>query len=391
MPALPTILPKPEHVTERLRQIVRRGSANTGQVAEMDRLMLMITRSCDLRCSYCWVALTEDAYGVDHPGTPDAAFRPTREVGAPPGDASVDTLRRAIDLLVASPKPQLGLQLFGGEPMRRWDEVRFLLSYAWDHPDRRGRPFEFLFTTNGVHLDAERLAFLATLPVTLQLSLDGDERGSRFRRGHLLPHDDAVDKVLGAVDKLNASGVTWFMNATLPPAAAGEVLARYQWARDAGVPALQINYATGMRWPHEAEATYLEGLQHALLAHHDDPGGFRLLNWVNEADPVPLCGDLIVDVDGTIYHTAALFHERRFPILKAPYRRAHLHEVERLDGLRWGLDTLWAVTKRALADDPEQAAIFEQNMRMGAAQDLVVAITRKRLGRPLGLGAGGGA
>ena len=128
MPALPTILPRPEHVTQRLRQIVRRGSANTGQVAEMDRLMLMITRSCDLRCSYCWVGLTEEAYGVDHPATPEAAWQPTDKVGAPLGDVSVDTLRRAIDLLVASPKPQLGLQLFGGEPMRRWNEVQFLLT-----------------------------------------------------------------------------------------------------------------------------------------------------------------------------------------------------------------------------------------------------------------------
>jgi sulfatase maturation enzyme AslB (radical SAM superfamily) len=378
--ALPTILPRPEHVTRRLDQIIRRGSANTGHTVGMERLMLMLTRSCDLRCSYCWVDLTEAHYNADHPGDRASAHVPTAEVAAPPGDMSPDTLRRAIDLLMRSRKPELGIQLFGGEPARRWDNVSMLFHYAWHHPDRAGRPLELLFTTNGVHLTAERLAELAGYGVTIQLSLDGDERGMRFRRGHLLGQAEAVDRVVGAVEVLNASGISWFMNATLPPAAAGEVEARYRWAVATGVPALQLNFATGMRWSADQEAQFLEGLQAVLIAHHAAPGAMRLLNERNEADPVPLCGDVIVDVDGAVYHTAALFHERRFPKLKAAYRRAHLDDAPDLHALRWPLAHLWAVTQRALA--PDDLAVFEQNIRMGAAQDLVCLLTAKRLAAP---------
>ena len=378
MTLLPTILPRPEHVTRRLDQIIRRGSANTGHTVGMERLMLMLTRSCDLRCSYCWVDLKEDGFAEPHPG--DRSFTPTSDVASPRGDMSPDTLQRAIDLLMSSRKPELGIQLFGGEPARRWDLVLEVFHYATHPPARANRPLELLFTSNGVHLTPARLADLRPYPVTLQLSLDGDERGLRFRRGHLLPHDAAIERILAAIPALNASGLSWFMNATLPPAAAGEVFSRYLWAREQHIPALQLNFATGMRWTDEQQARFLEGLQEVLMHHHADPGGMRLLNEGNEADPVPLCGDVIVDVDGAIYHTAALFHERRFPQLKAPYRRGHVLDPDAdVSRLRWPLAALWARTQAILAATPEDQAVFNQNVHMGAAQDLTCLLTRKRL------------
>lgn len=373
------IVPRQDHIERRLEQILRRGSLNVGGNATMDRLMLMLTRSCDLRCSYCMVSLTEDHHGEDHPGHAGAgSYRPD---GIPWGEMSTDTLHRAIDMLMRSIKPQLGIQLFGGEPARRWPELVDALEYAWQHPRRGGRPIEFLFTTNGVNLNPERLAQLKHLPVVIQFSLDGDERGSRFRRGHLLPHDAAVDRMMAAVQALNASGLRWFMNATLPPAAAGEVLDRYRWARAAGVPALQVNYATGMMWSDEQVATYLMGVQEMLVDHHQNPQGLELFNWRNDADPVPLCGDVIVDVDGDIFQVGALFHERRFPGLRAAYRRGNLDEVEAFTGLRMTILKLWDVTQQTLADDQRDLDTFRQNIQLGAAVDLVVQFTKKRLGR----------
>jgi sulfatase maturation enzyme AslB (radical SAM superfamily) len=137
---LSPVIPRPEHVDRRLAQLMRRGSANVGQSAQMDRLMIMLTRSCDLRCAYCFVGLSEDGYGESHDGHADPTVFAQATPGMPRGDMSSETLRRAIDLLMRSERPELGIQMFGGEPTRRWDEVVELIEYAWNHPDRRARP-----------------------------------------------------------------------------------------------------------------------------------------------------------------------------------------------------------------------------------------------------------
>jgi molybdenum cofactor biosynthesis enzyme MoaA len=370
------MLPTAQHVERRLAQIIRRGSLNVGAEAATARLMVMLTRSCDLRCSYCMVKLSEADYQRPHPGVEDPAW----QQGLPPaGDMAAATLRRSIDRLMTSEKPRLGIQWFGGEPLRSWDVLLDGIRWAIDHPRRQGRDLELLLTTNGIGLDPERLAVLSTLPVLIQFSLDGDARGSRFRRGHLMAHDVAVDRMLTAVDALRASGVRWFMNATLPPSAADEVMDRYRWARHVGVPMLQMNYATGMTWSDAQQATFLAGLQDMLRDHAARPQGLHLLNWQNHADPVPLCADVIVDVDGTVFQTAAVFHEKRFPTLKAPYRRGHVDDDAPFDRYRFSLDELWRVTEESLS--PAEWAVFRQNVELGAAVDLVVQLEAHRLRR----------
>lgn len=371
-PASPlAIVPTREQVDRRLEQIIRRGSLNVGGNATMDRLMLMMTRSCELRCSYCMVALTEEGAGDDYDG---------RELPlAPRGDMSFDTLRAAIDLLMRSSKPRLGFQTFGGEPTRRFAHLLELLDYALAHPRRAGRPVEFLLTTNGLGLTAERVAALDRPGVVVELSLDGDEHGNRFRRPHELAPEAAWEATSAAVDALNAGGVRWFMNATLPPSAAGELMDRYRWARATGVPALQMNYATGMAWSDQQVDTYLTGLQTMLADHHANPSGLELFNWANDADPVPLCGDIIVDVDGALLQVGALFHEKRFPALRHAYRRGHVTDAIGFDGLRFTLQGLWDATHGALTG--RDLDIFASNVRLGAAADLVVRFTARQLGR----------
>lgn len=170
------------------------------------------------------------------------------------------------------------------------------------------------------------------------------------------------------------------MNATIPPAAAGEVMQRYAWAREIGVPALQVNYATGMRWKPHQVTSFLDGMQEMLHHHHADPGSLRLFNWQNQADPVPLCGDIIVDVDGRIYQVGALFGEKRFPTLKQGYNLGHVHDGIPFTGTRLSLLELWARTRDTLRADTEGLDTFRQNIRLGAAFDLVTTATKLRLG-----------
>lgn len=370
-------------IDARVAQMLARDSLNLGGGSDQDRLMLMLTRSCELRCSYCFVALSEAGRGQDHPGQADPATF-AAPPGQPVGDMSAATLQRAIDWLMRSERDRLGLQFFGGEPTRRFSHIRAALRYAEQHPRRAGRPIEALLTTNGLSLSPARLAALAGAPLTVQLSLDGDALASRFRRPHAPAGSGpaaaaaAAEATERAIDALQASGLAWFMNATLPPAAADEVEARYRWARARGIPAMQLNYATGMDWSAAQTAAYLAGLWAVLEHHRAAPEGLRLFNWANGADPAPLCGDMIVDVDGGVYQVGALFHERRSPELKASYRIGHLDGLQagRFTDRRWRLSALAERTRAALSGRPLE--IFFDNVRLGAAVDLLVERARQK-------------
>ena len=239
-----------------------------------------------------------------------------------------------------------------------------------------------LFTTNGLGLKMDRLEELAPFDVRIQFSLDGDARASRFRRGHLLEQTEVNQQTEETIDALMESGVGWFMNATLPPASSHEVFERYLWARSRGVPAFQINYVTGMGWSDSQVASYLSGLQQMLIHHHEHPDGFHLFNWFNQADPVPLCGDIIVDVDGQIYQVGALFHEKRSPELRKAYHLGHVADPNLpFTHTRLTLSELARRTREALAHKERQSDVFFQNVRLGAAVDLLVQELKDSLGK----------
>lgn len=365
-------LPSQAEATAHLRRLLARGTVNLGAAAGTERLMLMVTRSCHLRCGYCFVAKTETG-----PSMPRA------------------TARRAVDLLMRSARPKLELQLFGGEPTARPDLVEDVLTYASAHPARAGRDLRFVLTTNGLALDEAALALLAAHPVTVLLSLDGDQRAQRRHRpvhrgddASFAGDDDAAwARVDAAIDALSAAGVSWFMNAVIPPSAADEVVARYAWAVSRGVPALQLNYAVGMRWDPPRAARYLAGLAEVLVAHHGAGEPLRLFNWGNDCEPVMLSDDLIVDVDGAVLHDAAIFLERRFPALRARYLRGHVDALEAFDPLRWSVARLFEVMVETFPQGSEERRIVLTNAWLGAASDLVVARAASALGRPPSRGA----
>ncbi len=356
------LLPSDAEADAHLARILARGSVNLGGAADIERLMFMLTRSCELRCSYCCVDKTETGPELDR-----------------------DTALRGVDLLMRSARQKLELQLFGGEPTRRWDLVTAIVDHALDHPLRRGRRLEIVLTTNGLGLDADRVAWLAARPVMVLFSADGDARATaRFRGAHLLDDAAAWAGVQAARARLTGSSVAWFVNLTVPPGAADEVFDRYAWARAEGVPRLQVNYSVGHWWSPEQERRYLIGLQQVLAHHADDPGGMVLFNWRSECEPVMLSDDLILDVDGGVWHDGAIFLERSLPELKRTYVRGQIEALDAFDPLRWPLAKLDAVMRGTYPEGSRERRAIEQNIRMGAKVDLVIRRARERAGPKAG-------
>jgi pyruvate-formate lyase-activating enzyme len=352
------VIPTAQQAEVRLQQILRRGSVNLGHDPDIERLMLMLTRSCELRCGYCFVQKREDA--------------PT---------LSLDDAKRGLDLLMGSTRRRLEVQFFGGEPTREWDVLVGAIEHVVHHPARDGRKLDFIVTTNGLGLDPSRIEALSHYPVTLLLSLDGDAAAHRrYRAAHLCSDDAAYTAITQALGRLRDGSVPWFMNAVLPPAAADEVLARYRWAQSQGVTRLQLNYAVGMRWSQAQMDAYIGGLLDVLRAHHAEDTDMVLFNWRSDCEPVMLSDDLIVDVDGAVLHDGAIFLERRFAELARTYRRGHLDDLTAFDPLRWSLAELYDVMVGTYPPGSEERAIIEENCRFGAAVDLAIQALRKDLG-----------
>jgi len=353
------MIPSPEQSARRLAQILKRGSVNLGGGPGHERLMLMLTRSCELRCGYCLVQKMEDAENL-----------------------SLDLAKQGIDLLMKSARPGLEVQFFGGEPTRSWPVLESSILYAVHHPERAGRKLEILVTTNGIGLTPERVAFLEQHPVMVLFSLDGDAVAhKRFRAAHLHSDADAYASIEAALGLLRESSLNWFMNAVLPPAAAGACMERYEWALEQGVPRLQLNYAVGMRWSQTQMDDYVSGLLDVLRADHVSTGDMEVYNWRSDCEPVMLSDDLIVDVDGTVLHDGAIFLERRFPELKTTYRRGHLEGLAAFDPLRWSLSELYEVFVGTYEEGSAERQIVIDNCRFGAQVDLAILALRRELGR----------
>jgi len=355
------VLPTANETDDHLLSILGRGSVNLGATANTERLMLMMTRSCQLRCGYCWVEKTETG-----PSLPIAVAQ------------------EAIDWLMHSKRQKLEIQFFGGEPTTQWDTLLTLLNYARTHPNRNGRALEFIVTTNGIGMSEERARQLSAPDLLVLFSLDGDATTHRrFRPIHnsgasnpTWTQKNAWQQIENSIGYLNDSGVRWFMNAVVPPADAAHVMERYTFALNHDVPALQLNYAVGMKWPERRVHEYLNGLITVMRCHRKTEPKMQLYNWRSACEPVMLSDDLIVDVDGTVLHDGAIFLERGFPELRQHYHRHALSRLNDFDSCRWSLAQLCDVMCQAYKEDPEKLETVLQNIRMGAAVDWVIETLR---------------
>ena len=120
------MIPSPEQSARRLAQILKRGSVNLGDGPGHERLMLMLTRSCELRCGYCLVQKMEDAENL-----------------------SLDLAKQGIDLLMKSARPGLEVQFFGGEPTRSWFTTHAMKFAVLDDLVLAGQPHMVSFRNGG--------------------------------------------------------------------------------------------------------------------------------------------------------------------------------------------------------------------------------------------------
>src|ERR1700684_1306524 len=118
-------------------------------MGSLDHLAVYLSNSCNLACSYCYVAVNQ----------------------GPPAKLSLKDVSRAVDEFYAKvPPPDRKVTFLGGEPLLDWALFVKVARYARE----KGGTDAILQTfTNGTLLPPEKAAVLRELDVHCTISLDG--------------------------------------------------------------------------------------------------------------------------------------------------------------------------------------------------------------------------
>lgn len=123
--------------------------------APVKALCLHVAHDCNLRCSYC--------------------FASTGDFGTGRKIMPVEVAKKAIDFVISrsGSRRNIELDFFGGEPLMAWDTVTQTVDYARSLEAATGKHFRFTITTNGLLLDADKMAYINAHMDNVVLSLDG--------------------------------------------------------------------------------------------------------------------------------------------------------------------------------------------------------------------------
>jgi uncharacterized protein len=116
--------------------------------AELQRVDVVLTAGCNLRCGYCY------------------------QNDKKPRSMDWDTLRASADLLLASRQPEVRMLFIGGEPLLEFPLIQRAVEYI-EASRAPGRSVRYNLVTNGTLLREEQAAFLVGHDFEVQLSFDG--------------------------------------------------------------------------------------------------------------------------------------------------------------------------------------------------------------------------
>ncbi|MFA6217193.1 MAG: radical SAM protein [Candidatus Omnitrophota bacterium] len=258
-----------------------------------ERLIVLLTHRCQLRCRYCRVKKYTDSM-----------------------DERV--LRQSIDLLFTSNRRHIQLQFFGGEPLLRFDLIKKAVAYARSLKPAVKKTVSFLLTTNGICLTKETIDYFSKHNFCVECSIDGEIQRQLKNRGHRNENNyyDIVTKNFSA---LFDSTLPHYSISVFMPQDAGKLFESFKYLVKLGFKKLQANYALGVFWPDNAVATLFKEtakIARYLRKHKE----IKFLNFSDERkEPVVLNAELTVDCNGEIFRETGICLEEDFKSMKKKF------------------------------------------------------------------------
>ncbi|OIO02054.1 MAG: hypothetical protein COX65_00200 [Elusimicrobia bacterium CG_4_10_14_0_2_um_filter_56_8] len=153
--------------------------------------IVSVTGDCDHACLYCGASA---AAGGRH--------------------MSLATAGKTLDFIFRTGSRELVIEFQGGEPLRNFRVVKYLIEEARSRAARTGRGLHFSMVSNLAGLNPEKLAYLSSRGVTLCTSLDGPapvhDRARKLLGGS---SHAAAARAIALVNKLSAKGGIESLNA----------------------------------------------------------------------------------------------------------------------------------------------------------------------------------
>ncbi len=244
------------------------------------RLVVIPTHDCSLRCAYCPMDKTD---------------------GLIMGE---EVIEGAIELLMSSAAKNVILQFFGGEALIRREFVLEAMRLASAMAKEAGKHVGFILSTNGLSLDSELIDHLATLPVKIEISIDGPP-GVHNR--HRRPRDPGVDSHAMAsrcAGRLIESKIPHEVIMVVTPATVGDLASSFDHVASLGFTKIQVNHALSMVWSTSHMETFARQLHLIETTHYEKSpaqNGAELVDLTTFRTPMLLNCEITVDHDGTIY------------------------------------------------------------------------------------------
>lgn len=320
-------------------------SWETGPASATDcaHFQLQLTHQCQLDCVYC---------GLDR-------SKP---------DLSEATIARGLELLFTSSAPDIEVQFFGGEPLLRFDLIRFAVDRIEMLEARHGRSVRYEVATNGLLLDERRVAYLAEHRFGVVFSLDGRPDGAggnrplRASRGPS-PVPYPTQRVLDGFARLRAHGIDPMVNMVVGPADVSRLLDNVGYVvEELGATQVRLSYRLGTYWDDGARRAYLSAVEAALDRYRDRA---HFVNLTGGDEPVLAATNVNLDSDGRLYLGCTLSTTRDFPSLAATNLVGDLNNLDTFDAIdrapRHQLVNL--VASPDLRD--EDRAVIRNNLQLG--------------------------
>ncbi|PEP90435.1 radical SAM/SPASM domain-containing protein [Bacillus toyonensis] len=160
---------------------------------KLSALTLFMIQECNLRCTYCYGE--EGEYHDKGRMNEKVAFA-------------------AVDYLLKRSKPglkDLTLIFFGGEPLLNFSLIQKTVQYALEKGKEHNKNFRFSMTTNGTLITPKIREFLEKNKISVQISIDGNEKThnfNRFYKGGQGSYDIVVErtKEMREANRLTARG-----------------------------------------------------------------------------------------------------------------------------------------------------------------------------------------
>jgi len=142
-------------------------------------MALFLTRSCNLKCIYCYGEGGE--YGTG-------------------GNMEEKTAYQAVEWLIeqSGKMKKVHIGFFGGEPLLRFSLMKSIVGYAKKRMSEVEKKVDFHITTNGTLLDDEKIAFIKENDISVMISFDGTKELQDSQRPFANgegSYDSAVPKI----------------------------------------------------------------------------------------------------------------------------------------------------------------------------------------------------